>query len=103
MQQYQKSRVVLAAMAAAILIAGGPAQALPIAPADRGTEAALELSSMQIRAGHRGGAAVARGQRGGAAVVHGRHGSAAVVGGGRYHGGHHHGDIYRGGRYYGPG
>lgn len=92
MRQSLKFRSALAAMSAAILIAGAPAQSLPVAPAGRWAEPARELAPAQVRAGGR-----FSGGRGGA-VVRGPRGGMAAVGGSRYRGG-----VYRGGRYYGGG
>jgi len=91
MRQNFKSRIALAVLLAAMLITEGPAQALTIAPVDSWAEPTLELAPTQVRAGRRGGVAVARGHRGGATVVHGRHGGAAAVGGRHYHGGRRYG------------
>jgi hypothetical protein len=81
-----------AALLAAILIAGSPVLALPVAPIEGWAEPTQGVAPTQIRAGgYRGGRVVAGGHRGGAAVVHGRHGGAAVVGGRHYHGGRYYG------------
>jgi hypothetical protein len=100
MGQTNEFRITLPALAAAALIAAGPAQALPLAPVAPAAQSQPELTPTQIRAGFHGG-----GHRGGA-VVRGPRGGAAVVHGGGYRGGVHgayRGGFYRGGRYYGGG
>lgn len=82
-----------AALAAALLIAAGAAQALPVAPLDGGSSPAL--APTQIRAGHGGGHGGGFHGGGHGGGFHGGH-----HGGGAYHGGYH-GSVHHGGAYHG--
>jgi hypothetical protein len=99
MSQHMKFLAALP-IAAALLLAGGATQALPIVPIDQGAQSRPELTPTEVRAGYRGGA-VARGPRGGVAVARGGGYRGGGYRAGAYRGGAYRGGVYRGGRYYG--
>ncbi len=97
----------LAALAAALLVAGGSAQALPTAPFETWAAAPMELAPTQVRAGgHGGGRGRPGGMHGRPGGGHGGHRPSHRPGGGWHGGGHHggwHGGAHRPGGWHGGG